>query len=102
MPRWLPKVLVRIADLAAARKIALTLKAQRELTALELGLDPEDARDVLMNLTASDAAGRRTSDVTGEWMYIFKPRVAMDDGPLCQGDPAQQLCGCFVSHRRRS
>ena len=61
MPRWLPKVLARISDLAAARKIAFTLKAHRELTALELGLDVEDARDILMSLTASDAAGRRAS-----------------------------------------
>src|SRR6266496_3387881 len=77
MARWIRDVLARIATLATARKIAFTLKAHRELASLGLGLDPDDARDVLMSLTASDSAGRLESNVTGEWMYIFKPRVAM-------------------------
>lgn len=77
MPRWVGRVLDRIVDLATARKITFTFKARRELADLPLGFDPEDARDVLMSLTASDSAGRLASDATGEWMYIFKPRVEM-------------------------
>src|SRR5512144_3387802 len=77
MPRGVGRVLDRIVALATARKITFTLKARRELADLPLGFDPEDARDVLMSLTASDSAGRLASDATGEWMYIFKPRVEM-------------------------
>ena len=75
MPRWLPKVLREIARLAAARRLSFTYKALRELAALELGLDVDDARDVLMRLDAADSVGRRASSATGEWMYIFKPTV---------------------------
>jgi hypothetical protein len=75
LPGWLPKVLVRIADLAAAGRVSFTYKALRELAALPLGLDVEDVRDVLMRLTTRDSAGRRVSDVTGEWMYVFRTHV---------------------------
>lgn len=76
MPRWLPKVLTRVRKLAAQRKVRFTLKALREFPALGLGLDAEDACDVLANLTAEDSAGRLVSETTGEWRYVFKPRVA--------------------------
>jgi hypothetical protein len=76
MPRWLPKALTRIRELAAARKVVLTLKARRELAGLGYGLDEEDARDVLANLTTQDSTGRLESAATGEWMYLFKPRLA--------------------------
>ena len=75
MPRWLSKVLTRIKALAAARDVRFTLKAFRELAGLELGLDEEDACEVLAELTAEDSAGRIASVATGEWMYLFKPRV---------------------------
>jgi len=75
MPRWLPKVLARIRELAAARKILFTLKARRELANLEFGLDEEDARDVLVSLGTDASAGRLESARTGEWMYLFRPRV---------------------------
>ena len=75
MPRWLPKVLFQVARLAAERRLSFTHKALRELAALGLGLDPDDARDVLMNLTEGDSAGRLTSAATGEWMYVFKPLI---------------------------
>lgn len=75
MPRWLPKVLLQITGLAAARRLSFTHKASRELAALGLGFDPEDARDVLLNLTERDSAGRLASAVTGEWMYVFKPVI---------------------------
>ncbi len=55
--------------------MAFTIKARRELAGLGLGLDPEDARDVLMDLNAADSVGRKASATTGEWLYIFKPTV---------------------------
>lgn len=64
MPRWLPKVLKRIRQLAAAGEIRLTYKAERE--ALLLGLSPEDVRDVIARLGAEDSAGRLPSETTGE------------------------------------
>jgi hypothetical protein len=73
MPRWLPEVLKRIHELAAAGELRLTHKAQRE--ALTLGLAPEDVRDVVGGLSAADSVGRRASETTGEWMYVFKPDV---------------------------
>jgi len=76
MPRWLPSVLLRIRKLAAARQVLITMKARRELAALGLGLDEEDARDVLMRLTGEESAGRLESSATGEWMYLFKPSLA--------------------------
>ena len=56
-----------------------TLKALHELAELDMGLDEEDARDVLVRLDASDYAERARSKMTGEWMYVFKP----DLGDLC-------------------
>jgi hypothetical protein len=52
------------------------LKACRELARLGFGLDQEDACDVLEKLTTEDSAGRLESDLTGEWMYLFKPSLA--------------------------
>lgn len=76
MSRWLPKVLTRIRELAAARKILFTLKARRELASLAFGLDEEDACELLANLNSDDSAGRLESAATGEWMYLFKPQLA--------------------------
>lgn len=73
MPRWLQRVLSRIRALAVRRQVAFTLKARRELAELGIGLDEEDACEVLAALTAQDSAGRLLSSPTGEWMYIFKP-----------------------------
>lgn len=53
-----------------------TGKAIRELSALDVGLDVQDACDVLAALTADDFAARFESASTGEWMYVFKPFVA--------------------------
>jgi hypothetical protein len=80
MPRWLTRAVTQIRRLAAARKVRFTLKARRELAALELGMDEEDACDVLANLRAAHSAGRLVSATTGEWMYLFKPSVA---GTIC-------------------
>ena len=76
MAAWLPKVLLRVRELAAARRVAFTMKARRELAALAFGLDEEDARDVLIALTPEDSAGRLRSRSTDEWMYVFKPTLA--------------------------
>ena len=70
------KVLTRVRELAAARKVLFTLKARRELAGLELGLDEEDACDMLAKLAVADWAGRLASAATGEWMYLFKPELA--------------------------
>jgi hypothetical protein len=78
MPSWLPTVVRRIRRLAAAGKVRFTLKALRELAALEVGLDEEDACAVLAGLKASDSAGRLRSEATGEWLYVFMPKVAGD------------------------
>ncbi len=75
MPRWLSKVLTRIRTLAAARNVRFTLKARRELALLNLGLDEEDACEILAELTVGDSVGRAASVATGEWMYVFKPQV---------------------------
>ena len=73
--RWFPAVLARIRELAAQRKVHFALKALRELAELGMGLDEEDARDVLASLAASEFAERLRSKRTGEWMYVFKPEV---------------------------
>ena len=75
MPRWLKNALARIREHATAGRVRFTHKALRELTALELGLDPDDCCDVLSSLGASDSAGRVKSSITSEWMYVFKPMV---------------------------
>ena len=76
MPRWLPRLLRRIHELAGRGQVRLTLKAIRELTVLGLGLDVLDACDVLVGLTVDDFAARVESASSGEWMYVFKPLVA--------------------------
>jgi hypothetical protein len=73
MPGWLPPVLRRVADLARRRQVSFTLKAKIELNAL--GIDAADACGVLTGLTEADSVGRVRSRITGEWMYVFKPRV---------------------------
>jgi hypothetical protein len=76
MPRWLPRLLRRIHELAGQGRVRLTLKAARELAALGAGLDVQDACDVLVALAAEDFAEHFESEHTGEWMYVFKPSVA--------------------------
>jgi hypothetical protein len=76
VPRWLPRLLRRIHELAGRGRVRLTLKAARELAALGAGLDVQDACDVLMVLTEDDFTDRFESEHTGEWMYVFKPSVA--------------------------
>ena len=74
-PRWLAAVLASIRELAAQRRVYFTLKALGELAALGMGLDEEDAREVLAQLVAEEFVERLRSKRTGEWMYIFKAEV---------------------------
>ena len=73
MPTWIPRILRRVRELARAGRVLVTLKALRELAALDLDVD--DAVDVLASLKGADADGRLRSRRTGEWLYVFKPRV---------------------------
>ena len=76
MTRWLPRVLGQIHELAARRHIRFTLKAARELAEIGIGLDQEDAAEVIEHLKSTDFAARLVSEYTGEWMYVFKPQIA--------------------------
>jgi hypothetical protein len=75
MPRWLAPLVRRIHRMVAAGRVRMTVKALRELALLELGLDEQDACDVLAALEEEDFARRLASARTGEWLYVFKPRV---------------------------
>lgn len=75
MPRWLPRILIRVRQLAAARRVRFTLKARQELGALGLGLDEDDACTIIAALGPTDCAGRVLSETTGEWLYLFKAAV---------------------------
>ena len=75
-PRWLPGVLARIRSLAEQGRVSFTYQALLELARLGLGLDEQDAIDILAGLTESDFADRIVSEHTGEWMYVYKPVVA--------------------------
>jgi hypothetical protein len=70
---WVPRILHRIRYLAAAGRVRFTLKALRELAVLSL--DADDAVEVLGSLSRIDAACRLRSARTGEWLYVFKPKV---------------------------
>jgi len=71
MPRWLPRILLRIHELVAQGRVRFTHKANEELKALSL--NEEDGLEIIAGLAAKDYAARLTSEVTGEWMYVFKP-----------------------------
>jgi len=70
------KVLDQIHRLVAAGEVRFTLKAVRGQAVLELGLDEADACDILRRLQPQDSRGRLVSEATGEWMYVFGPRIA--------------------------
>ena len=65
--------------MAVERKVHFTLKAFQELARLGLGLDEDDACDVLAKLKPRDVVGRLRSATTGEWMYVFNPSVGGTD-----------------------
>jgi hypothetical protein len=74
-PRWLPGVLSEIRRCVEAERVRFTYKALRELSSL--GLHPDDAIEVLRALVPGDAFCRLASEVTEEWMYVFKPTVGV-------------------------
>jgi len=76
LPRWLPRLLRRIRELAGRHRVLFTLKATRELATLALGLDARDACEILGALTATEFVARFRSSRTGAWMYVFRPHVA--------------------------
>lgn len=57
------------------RESVLHVEGTSGASALDAGLDEEDARHVLANLEASDFVERAVSKKTGEWLYVFKPGV---------------------------
>ena len=76
LPRRLSDLLSRIRTLATRGHVRFTYKALRELSQLGIGLDEDDACDILVGLTQGDFEERIASEHTGEWMYVFKPVVA--------------------------
>ena len=70
---WLPRVLLRIHDLVAQGQVRFTHKANEELKAL--GLNQQDALEIIASLAARDFSARLTSETTGEWMHVFKPSL---------------------------
>jgi hypothetical protein len=75
VPAWLTRVVARVRELATLRKVVFTQKAARELELIDLPIDQEDALEVLGHLSAEDFSARFMSDLSDEWMYVFKPRV---------------------------
>jgi len=74
-PRWAARVLAEIRRLVALGRVRFTLKATQELAALELGLDEQDALQILSELRVADLRGRVESERTPEWLYVCKPEV---------------------------
>jgi hypothetical protein len=72
-PRWLPGVLSQIRRCVEDGRVRFTHKALRELSAL--GFHPDDALDVLRALAPEELVSRLASEVTNEWMYVFKPTI---------------------------
>lgn len=78
-PRWAAAVLRRVGERVAEGRVRFTIKALRELTELDLGLDEQDALDVLASLAPRDFIERLISGRTNEWMYVFMPNVGGAD-----------------------
>lgn len=74
MAKWLLVVLTRIRQFVASGDVRFTLKAAHELEAM--GLDRHDALDMLARLSPTESWGRLHSDVTAEWLYVFKPTAS--------------------------
>ena len=75
MTRWRPRILARIVTLASARRVQITNKTRREIEALDLELGSDDVCDLLAALSANDFSRRIASEMTGEWLYVFKPQL---------------------------
>ena len=72
-PRYARTALKRIKELAARRAVRITQKAMWEMAALDPPAHIDDVVETLERLEPGDWAGRLTSQVTGEAMYVFKP-----------------------------
>lgn len=72
-PAWVSPIVRRIHELVAASKVRFTLKALGELAGL--ALDVDDAIEILASLRGADLHERLRSDLTGEWMFVFKPSL---------------------------
>jgi hypothetical protein len=75
-PRGLPKTIDEIRQSAREGRVHFTLKALRELAALDLGLDETDVCEILTELTEGDFRSRVVSPVTLEYLYVFASKVA--------------------------
>lgn len=76
MLRWKRTVLDEVRARARAGQVVLTEKARRELDQLALeGIDEDDLLDALRGLEAGDLERRLRSQITGEWLYVFRPKV---------------------------
>ena len=73
MPRWLARALARIHSSSRRDHVELTGKARHEAEAL--ALSRADIERLLAQLAVRDFAGRIVSEVTGEWMYVFRPSL---------------------------
>lgn len=73
MARGIATVVRRVRALAARQQVRFTLKALRELALL--GLDELDACEALAALRTADFSQTLRATATGEWMYVFKPRI---------------------------
>lgn len=68
-------IIGKIREMALSGKVQFTLKALRELAAMDLGLDEMDVCGILSDLKESDFKDRKLSTITGEYLYIFTPKV---------------------------
>jgi hypothetical protein len=76
MVNWRKKALGKVHLHVREQRVLFTLKALRELEALELGLDQDDVCRILEDLDETDLSQRIAFELTHEWLYIFKTSVA--------------------------
>jgi hypothetical protein len=72
-PWEIARLAKRVRELAREGKVEFTLKALRELAAG--GFGEIDACEILTELRPPAFVDRIESRATGEWMYVFKPRI---------------------------
>jgi hypothetical protein len=72
-PSYARTALERIKELAARRAVRITQKAMWEMAVLDPPAHIDDVVETLERLEPGDWAGRLTSQITGEAMYVFKP-----------------------------
>lgn len=75
-PRYLNSILGTIRKMSKEGRVQFTLKALRELASMDLGLDELDVCEILCELKESDFKERKTSSITGEYLYIFSSKMA--------------------------